>query len=81
MLPLRAPVHAMSSYGLEHFCSDHTDVNQLRWVPGEGEAVSELVSLWLQPGSEKPFVLSLALLAPLFGEVAKYRTLTEKDEQ
>ena len=25
--------------------------------------MSELVSLWLQPGSEKPFVLSLALLA------------------
>ena len=63
MLPLRAPVHAMSSYGLGHFCSDPTDVNQLRWVPDEGEAVSELVSLWPQPGSEKPFVLSLALLA------------------
>ena len=63
VLPLRAPVHAMSSYGLGHFCSDPTDVNQLRWVPDEGEAVSELVSLWLQPGLEKPFVLSLALLA------------------
>ena len=25
--------------------------------------MSELVSLWLQPGSEKPFVLSLVLLA------------------
>ena len=58
MLPLRAPVHTMSSYGLGHCCSDPNDVNQLRWVPDEGEAVSELDIVCIHPRSSGSFAVS-----------------------